>query len=759
MKFLSHLIKNVFLLIFLGTTQLYGQGTSFSISGTIFDSEYHEPISFAYIHLEELNRTAVSNADGEFEIKNIPSGTYTITSHRIGYRTQSREIELTDSNLVLIIQLNPSVLSSEAIEVVGTNDGLTGSGLEHASKKVFGSDLRRNLGSTLSETLTNLPGFDERTNGSAPGRPVIRGLGGERVMILQDGINSGDVSSQSSDHAVTIDPVSATEIEVARGPAALAYGANAIGGVINVVKNQIRTTLPSQLTGSFSLNGQTVNSGVSGALNFSLPYRNFAIQADLNGRYALDTQTPDGKIGNTYYETTNDALGISWVQPWGYAGVAGSIYFSDYGIPPDPNGHPNGVDIELRKYQYDARSEVLINNEFLKVIELDASYKAYNHKEIEGATNSGRKIIGTEFDLITTNFDFRGRHNELGVISSGTFGLSAQLEDYFVDVLTRTLQANSYSTGAYIIEESDFGPLHVEAGLRFDVVSNTTTSTGLFYSVGARTGSIDSTNYKNRNFAALSGSATAIYDLGKGFSVGATLLRSFRSPSLEELYSEGPHLASYSFEIGNPDLSPERAWAKELFVGFQAEKINLHAAVFHNGFDSYIYAKNTGTPNVQRPDLLNYQFIGADAQLYGFEFSGEAQLFTKLVVDASTSFTIGSQDTTDQQGNEGTRPLPQIPPFKMKTSLKYVDNNFEVGSRLRFASDQNRTGEFETETQGYTLIDLFSQYRFNSGNFLHTIAINLNNLLDETHFNHLSRIKDLRPEPGRNISLLYRVYF
>ncbi len=742
----------------MGSIQLYGQSSSFSITGIIFDADYHEPVSFAYVHLEELNRTAVSNIDGEFELKNVPKGTYTLTSHRIGYRTQSREIELSDANLNLTINLNPSVLSSEAIEIIGESEELSGAGLEHASKKVFGSDLRRNLGATLSETLAKLPGFDERSNGAAPGRPVIRGLGGERVMILQDGINSGDVSSQSSDHAVTIDPVSASEIEVARGPAALAYGANAIGGVINVVKNQIRTTLPSDLTGSLSLNGQSVNSGVSGALNLSVPVQSFAIQADLNGRYALDTQTPEGKIGNTYYETTNDALGISWVQPRGYAGVSGSVYFSNYGIPPDPNGHPDGVDIELRKYQYDARSEILIKGEFINVLEMDASFKTYNHKEIEGVTNSGRRVVGTEFDLITTNFDLRGKHNKFGFINSGTFGISTELEDYSVDG-AGTPPSNSVKTGAYIIEEADFGDLHVEGGLRFDVVHNNTSSRDLFYPIGAQTGGIDSTFYKDRTFAALSGSVTAIYNLGKGFSFGGTILRSFRAPSLEELYSEGPHLASYSFEIGNPDLSPERAWAKEIFIGYQSSRINANAAVFHNGFDNYIYAQNTGKPNIQRADLLNYQFVGTEAELYGFEFYGEIQFAKQLVADLSASFTIGSQDTTDQNGNKGTRPLPQVPPLKMKGSLKYVNNNFEIGSRIRIAAAQDRTGEFETTTDGYTLVDTFAQYRFNSGNLLHTLALNLNNFFDETHFNHLSKIKDLRPEPGRNVSLLYRIYF
>lgn len=735
------------------------QSSSFSISGTISDNETNETIPFAYIHLEELNRTAVSNIDGVFQIKNIPSGTYTLTTHRIGYRTQSQKVLLSDNDIELDIKLNVSVLSSEAIEVVGKGENLTGSGLEHASKNIFGSDLRRNLGSTLSETLTNLPGFDQRSNGAAPGRPVIRGLGDERVMILQDGINSGDVSSQSADHSVTIDPVSATEIEVARGPAALAYGSNAIGGVINVVKNQVQTTLPSQLTGTLSLNGQTVNTGLSSALNLSFPVGSFAIQADINGRYGLNTDTPKGEIRNSFYETTNDAIGISWIRPWGYTGVSSSIYFSNYGIPPDPNGHPDGVDIQLRKYQYDTRSEVLINKSFLKVIEFDASFKDYNHKEIEGENDNGEPVVGTEFDLLTTNFNIRAKHNNFGVLNNGSFGISAEFEDYVV-IGAGTPPSNNFKIGAYIIEESDFGALHLEAGARFDYSKTSTNERGLFYEIGARNGSVDSTFYKNRNFSALSGSFSVIYDLGKGFSIGSTVLRSFRAPSLEELYSEGPHLASYSFEIGNPDLEPERAWAKEIFIGYQNRIVNANAAVFHNGFDNYLYARNTGQPNIQRADLLNYQFEGTEAQLFGFETSAEVQLSETLVTDFSVSYTIGQLDITDENGgNKGTRPLPQIPPFKAKASIKYAKDGFEAGTRFTFAAEQDRTGEFENPTDSYFLTDLFAQYRFNTKKLLHTISFNVNNLLNEEYYNHLSRIKDLRPEPGRNFTILYRIYF
>lgn len=722
---------------------------SYLLSGTITDSETGEPISFAYVHVEELNRTAVADADGKYEIKNVPAGNFTLSIHRIGYRTQTQEISIKEADEVIDIQLRPTVLGSQSVDVVGQEEVLDGSNLQHASKKVFGADLRRNLGNTLSQTLSNLAGFDERSMGSAPGRPVIRGLGDERVLILQDGVRSGDVSSQSSDHAVTIDPISAKEVEVARGPQALAYGSNAIGGVINVVRNQIETSVPSRTNGSFTLNGESVNTGFSGALDLTIPYKDFALSFDLNGRTAQNTSTPLGELKNTGYQSTNDAVGLSWVQDWGYMGGAVSTYLNNYGIPPDPNGHPEGVDIEMEKFQYDLKSEIVVQNDFLKVIEGDFSIKNYTHKEIESGG-----ALGTQFGLVTTNAEVKATHNSLGFLEKGSFGIWGEIEDYAV-IGARTPDANSYKIGTYIIEETDFGPLHLEGGLRFDWVLNKPKENEPNSSIG---------NIRERSFPALASSIAAIYSLGKGYSIGTSILHSFRAPSLEELYSEGPHLASYSYEIGNPDLDPERGLAKELFVRYQSDRANAEAAIFHNGFSNYLYARDTGEQNNTRPDLNNYQFVGTKARLYGAELSGELQFLSNFVFDASMSYTIGERTVSESEQattgyNSDSRPLPQIPPFKTKVSLKYSKSGFELGSRVRFAAQQNRTGEFETSTDGYTLVDAFSQYRIEGESLLHTISLNMNNLLNQEYYNHLSRIKDLRPQAGINVSLLYRMYF
>jgi iron complex outermembrane receptor protein len=403
----------------------------------------------------------------------------------------------------------------------------------------------------------------------------------------------------------------------------------------------------------------------------------------------------------------------------------------------------------MEKFQYDLKTEIILNNDFINVLEGNLSLKNYTHKEIE---SSG--ALGTQFGLVTTNAEIKAKHREIGFIDKGSFGIWGEIEDYAI-IGASTPDANSYKLAAYLIEEADFNKLHLEGGLRFDWVMNKPVEDDPNSVIG---------NIRERTFPALSSSLAAIYSLNSTLSIGTSLLYSFRAPSLEELYSEGPHLASYSYEIGNPELDPERSLAKELFLRYQQAKANAEFAVFHNKFDNYLYARDTGQPNNSRPDLNNYQFVGEEAVLYGAELSGEFILSSNFVLNGSMSYTLAERNVSESEQqttgfNDNTRPLPLIPPLKTKVSLKYSKDGLEVGSRVRLAAKQDRTGEFETPTDGYTLLDLFAQYRIDGSKLLHTVSINANNLLNQEYYDHLSRIKDLRPEPGLNVSLLYRVYF
>ena len=721
-----------------------------TITGVVIDKETGDPISYAYLFLEGINRGQTTHSDGTFTFKNIPAGTYIIKMQRIGYQTQSRSIEVpANDTLELRLSMTATILDNEGVEIIGHRHRESGNHLENATQSVSGQSLRQNLSSTLASTLEDIPGLSTRSMGTAPGRPVVRGLGGERLMILQDGERTGDVSSQSSDHAVTIDPMSAEAIQIARGPTALEYGSNAIGGVINVVRNQIPSSHPDHVHGTATLQGESVNTGGAAGIELLSPLnKTFAIKIDGNFRSALNTNTPDGILVNSGILSTNNSVGIGYIRPWGHAGLASSLYLNNYGIPPDSlGGHPKGVNIEMEKLQFEGKAELFINKSFLEKLKIDLSHKSYYHQEIESTG-----IVGTEFGVLTSNASLKAAHKSIGIFDEGKFGIWAERKNYAVNG-TRTPDSDSYSFSAFLIEEKDIGPLHLEVGARVD---HTTSLPAV------ENQSIQGREIRDRSFTALASSANAVYNFGRGFFMGASVIHSFRAPSQEELFSQGPHLASYSFEVGNPDLDPERGLGKEFYLRYRKTNARAELSLFHNGFSNYNYARNTGERSPRDRSLFIYQFTGTEAVLSGFEFSSQIKLTNHWALSASASYTYGRRKLFEnEQPNSGNgwKPLPRIPPFKGNVELSYTYDKLKVGTKSRIAAAQKRTGEFETSTDGYTILNLFSQYRFEKWDLLHTVSLNANNIFNTAYRDHLSRIKEIYPQPGRNISLLYRMYF
>jgi len=328
------------------------------------------------------------------------------------------------------------------------------------------------------------------------------------------------------------------------------------------------------------------------------------------------------------------------------------------------------------------------------------------------------------------------------------------MQDYAVRG-AQTPDSDFYSAAAYVIQEGDAGDLHYEVGARFEAVQAQPEEER----VSARIGEIET-----RSFLGLASSASLIYGITDKLFAGTTIMHSFRAPTLEELYSEGPHLAAYSFEIGNPQLDPERGLGTELFLRYRSSRLNAELAGYRNKFQNYLFPRDTGEQSISDPSLNNFQYIGAEAEFYGFELSANLQLHPRLNAGGNLSFTRAersvSEDEQQVTGFTGnSRPLPMIPPLKGSLFLKYNQGNFTATTRAVMADEQTRLAEFETETDGYTLLNASLQYRIDSSQLLHTITLSGKNLLNTTYRNHLSRIKEVFPEPGLSVSLLYRIYF
>lgn len=749
---LKTFIISLILSIGICATLYAGDERAGSLSGVVVDAATEEPVAHVYLHLEEINRSAITDRNGGFRISSIPAGEYRLSLHRIGYmsRTIIVTIEANRENEIEI-SLSPRLIRGDDVVVVADAGEVTGAHLHNASIKVSGDDLRRNLGTTISETLSSKPGFAQRTMGAATSRPVIRGLGDERVLILRDGERTGDVSTTSADHAVSIDPISTNEIEIARGPSALAYGSNAIGGVVNVVRNQIPTSVPTTISGTGTLQGSSVNNGLSGAGQLFIPHNDFVYTLDLNGRLGGDYRSPAGRIDNSGYASTNSAAGVSYIRPWGYSGLSLSTYISDYGIPPDPDGgHPNGVDIEMRQVQVDNRNEFLIRDSFFRLLETSLSYRFYNHKEFETAT-----IVGTEYTTNTASLKLDARHQDIGFFKNGRMGFWGEVRDYIV-IDRANIETTSFSGALYTIQEADAGRFHFEFGTRLELQHVLPREERFSQLIG---------QIESRTFAGLASSASAVYDLGSGWNLGTVFMHSFRPPSSEELFSQGPHIAAYTFEIGNPELNPERGLGTELFLSYSGSAMSMNLSGYYNRFNNYIYPRDTGRESVPFPSLNEFRFEGVEAELFGVEFESEISLSSRLTATLMASYTEGireiSEEEREETGIEDKRgPLPMIPPFSSAAGLQYSLNRISFGANVRYSAKQNRVAQFELPTDAHTLVDLNAQYRFSSANnLLHTFSFGVQNLLNQEYSNHLSRLKEIFPEPGISFNVLYRVYF
>ena len=731
----------LFVFLFQFAIPMHLHGYSFNtyngiIKGQITDAESGEPIDYARIHIIDLHLTNYSDKDGFFELKNIPLGKHTIQFFRLGYRNLELDITIAEEEIKEIkVQLLPRPISSETVIVNAARDdnsGISGS----ATYSMSGEKLRQSLGSTIAKTVDGEPGMSQRSMGPAPARPVLRGLGGDRLLILEDGARTGDLSATSNDHAVVLDPLNADQIEIYRGPEALQFGANTIAGVINVWNRNIATTIPEKARFVSTLQTESVNAALAGGLGITLPLNDFALQ--LNGTYrtASDISTPGGVLKNTGIDTYRFNSGLSLIKSWGYIGVSGSLFDSGYGIPGGFIGaHPNGVSIDVQRKQYELKSSFLINSSWVHHIDFNANLTQYNHQEYESNGS-----LGVEFGVVTYSANLIAHTSETS-FGTSTWGLWSQIRDYANGGFVFTPNTTEREFAGYWYNEKALGKLRIETALRYDFKDVLPAETGTSSVVGV---------IQNRSFNSWSGALELGYSLTQEIELGARTMRTFRAPGLEELFSQGPHLAAYSYEIGSADNDIEIGFNAELFAHWASDSWHAEIAIYRNRIYNYLYPKDIDSLNLSQL-LPVFRFSGQDAVFYGSELHVEHDWNSNFSSSGTASYTW-AQLIDDNQ------PVPFIPPFSGKIKSTYKLNAFHFTLHLRYAASQLRTGQFEQSTDGFVVLGGGVEYIKSGLGGLHMVSLQIENATNATYRNHLSRVKSVMPEPGINISLLYRVY-
>ena len=611
------------------------------------------------------------------------------------------------------------------------------------AKVLAGDELRDKLGTSIGETLSQELGVSASAFGAGASRPIIRGLEGSRVKMLENGMGVSDVSGLSNDHAVAAEGAVARQIEILRGPAALLYGSGAIGGLVNVVNERIPTTLEPKPTGTLETRYSSVDNGRNVSGSADAASGKIAFHVDGSWRDTNDYEIPGYRVlddpasgaGRLPHSDTRGhtvGAGASWVDDWGYAGLSASHMSNLYGIP-----SLEGSRIDQKQNRYDFDSLVKRPLRGFESLRVKAGYNDYEHAELG---EDGPEVLFTNRALETrvelTHEPVAGLHGTFGAQTENTH-FSALSAEGGPDTVPVT---HSKTAAVFLVEEGKAGPLRLSGGLRYENVKRDP--------VGART----------REFDLGSGSFGAAWPFMQGYSVGATVSYAQRAPAIEELYSNGPHDATATFDIGNPDFGKETSRNIELSVQKTTGMLRWKANVFRNNIDDYIFGRiadtlvdEEGNPG---DELRLRTFEQAKAHIQG----AEAELTWNATGPGWSGRLFG--DTSRGKLDNGGGNLPLQAADRIGASIGYREGAWRGGVSLTHARGQDRLAANETTaTPAYNQLDAHLSYaqRF-AGQDL-TWFLLAKNLLDDDIRRSTSVLKDVAPLAGRNIVVGVRTRF
>lgn len=699
------------------------------LSGVLHLTGSNKPLPGVEVKIVETGQTAVSGAAGEFVFDNVAPGTYTLEASQQGFVPLRQRITVAEPGLENVhLEMNLAALS---VGVVVTASPYTQETFRtyQPTGTLEGKELEARLSGSLAETLKDQPGVHMRSFGPGPARPVIRGFDGDRVLVVQDGNRVGDLSSQSGDHGVPIDPASLERIEVVRGPASLLFGSNAIGGVVNTITSDIGHTSPFRgTTGHARVEGGTVNS--EGAVNghVDVGTGSWIFHAGGGGRRTGNYATPLGIVPNSSTRTGTVQTGIDYVRD------RGSLRFNfgyddlEYGIPFAGffEGEEDAVirlGVKRRNFQFRGGLKDLAGP--FRALRFTTGFNDYKHEERE----DGEVVTTFNNDLFEYQafFDQRERGRLSGTI--GIWGLHRKYDTIGEEALAPLTTQNSFALFGY--EELAWEHVKLQFGGRLD-------HTG-YAPVGLEA----------RDFTGFSGSVGILADVAPKTVLAANYALAYRAPALEELYNNGPHVGNLSFEIGNARLERELGNGFDLALRHRRDRVRGEINFFQVRISDFIFGAPTGEIE---DGLPVFEFEQADSRFTGFEAGIDLGIREWLWLNLGADYVrAGLIDSNE--------PLPRIPPLRGRAGLEIRHKGFSFQPELVAASKQDRVFSVETPTSGYTVFNLRAAYSWTAGRLRHTITAGLFNAGDRLYRNHLSFIKQLAPEYGRSFKMTYTFDF
>jgi iron complex outermembrane recepter protein len=735
-----------------------------TITGIVLSSG--RPIVGATVRLLELDRVAHTGAQGQFTFSAVPEGRYSVFVGVGGYASVTNAVAVTRGTATTSFDLQASAIALEAIVVSASPFPRTATEQYQSTESKSQLDFLNSAGSSFAEKISDLAGVTVRSNGSAPTRPILRGLGNNEVLVLENGLRIGDIATYDPAHATPVEALSVSQVDVVRGPATILYGPSTIGGLVNVITNSVPSVADHPLSGTVTVEGNSVSNQYAGYFNNVYSSGNQAFRLSAGGANAQDIRIPSGtytdpgsgapftldRMPQTFDQSSEVGFGYAYQGEFGMIGVGGKHYEMNYGIPGVPP-NPNWVDVPPTTSRItQGRNTVELDGRFnagghfVKQWKLDANYNDYNHSEFPTAQDSTgvSDPQANHFRKREFNSVLQLQQQLLGRLQ-GTLGLWMNIEDLTIEG-DQPLGPNSLTTGfaGYAYEEYLAAPnTRLQAGLRFDYNKVQT------HPYPASTDTVFQTLNVSRLSNAVTASLGANHQFTPALTGSLSAARSFRAPTVQELFANGLDAASGTYSIGSSGLGPENGFGVDASLQGNFTHVVFSVSPYFNHIDHYIYAFLRGDTIQAFPVR---QFAATSARLVGFEASIAVQPARGFAIKASSDY-VNAQDT------QRNVPLPFTPPLRGLLRGTYQGNGRMAIVEWRVAASQTRLGDGDTPTAGYAVMNLGAGVDLVHQGVVHSISIHCDNVFNRVYRDNLSVVKDFLPEPGRGFRLNYRLLY
>lgn len=721
---MKHILK---VLLFLTINIIYSQNT---IKGTLKDSQTSEVISFANIYLPQLEKGTVSDENGNFLVSQIPSGSYKIICSIIGYETVSKTINVPLIN-PLEITLSPSAIEMKEVIISTPFHKLQSENVMKVEQEKI-SDLKSNGAATLSEGITNIAGVESVTTGLSIGKPVIRGLSSNRVLVYTQGVRLEN-QQFGDEHGLGLNDAGIESVEVIKGPASLLYGSDALGGVLyfNPEKFAQENTTAGDLNINYFSNtqGYSTNAGIkTSGDNFKYIFRGSLSEHS-------DYKTKDYRVTNTRFREQDFKTGFGYQKTNFKTEIRYNLNNSKLGIPEtlgeqSMNKSPLIPFQEITNHVLSSKSNLFFENSSLD-INIGLLYN--DRKEFAEEVNNGEALKAElHLKLKTINYDVKYNLPKIGKLETivGIQGMNQVNTNYGQEELIP--DATTTDAGILTVSHIHFEKADVQLGMRFD-------NRSLNISTGDK-----------KDFNSFNGAAGIKLDLINNLTMRLNLASGYRAPNLAELTSNGVHEGTNRYEIGNINLKNEQNFQTDLALEYKNEHIELYVNAFYNKVNNYIFLSPNGNTIDNNPVFIYKQ---DNAHLYGGEMGLHIHPHPLDWLHLESSF----ETVTGKQDNKTF--LPLIPANSFSNTLRVEFNTQKINKgyafiKLKSTFKQNNVSIFETETDNYNLLSAGLGGSFQLFHKELNMTVSGNNLTDKTYINHLSRLKaDGIYNMGRNITL------